>query len=73
MKANHDSVIGRNESITMTKRHREEAEKIRLEKERTRAYKESLIQDILAKGLNHNQYTEEQLRGKSIRVLEMMW
>lgn len=50
----------------MEKRHREEAEKIRLEKERTRAYKESLIQDILAKGLNHNQYTEEQLRGKSI-------
>ena len=32
----------------MEKRHREEAEKIRLEKERTRAYKESLIQDILA-------------------------
>lgn len=57
----------------MEKRHREEAEKIRLEKERTRAYKESLIQDILAKGFNHNQYTEEQLRGKSIRVLEMMW
>ena len=48
----------------MEKRHREEAEKIRLEKERTRAYKESLIQDILAKGLNHNQKTEKQLRGR---------
>lgn len=57
----------------MEKRHKEEAEKIRLERERTRAYKESLIQDILAKEFNHNQYTEEQLRSKSIRVLEMMW
>ena len=57
----------------MEKRHREEAEKIQLERERTRAYKESLIQDILAKGYNHNRYTEEQLRSKSIRVLEMMW
>ena len=38
-----------------------------------KAYKESLIQDILAKGYNHNRYTEEQLRSKSIRVLEMMW
>ena len=57
----------------MEKRHKEEAEKIQLERERTRAYKESLIQDILAKGYNHNRYTEEQLRSKSIRVLEMMW
>ena len=30
----------------MEKRHKEEAEKIQLERERTRAYKESLIQDI---------------------------
>lgn len=57
----------------MEKRHKEEAEKIQLERERTRAYKESLIQDILAKGYNHNRYTEEQLRSKSIRALEMMW
>ena len=57
----------------MEKRHKEEAEKIQLERERIRAYKESLIQDILAKGYNHNRYTEEQLRSKSIRVLEMIW
>ena len=55
----------------MEKRHKEEGEKIQLERERTRAYKESLIQDILAKGYNHNRYTEEQLRSKSIRAVVM--
>lgn len=53
----------------MEKRHREEAEKIQCERERTRAYKDSLIQDILKSG---NNYTEEELRKKSVRSLEMM-
>ena len=51
------------------KRHREEAEKLELEKAQLRAYKESLIKDILERNKN---FTYEELKKKSIRVLEMI-
>lgn len=51
------------------KRHREEAEKLELEKAQLRSYKESLIKDILERNKN---FTYEDLKKKSIRVLEMI-
>lgn len=54
----------------MEKRHREEKEKLEAEKAHLRAYKESLIEDILKVT---DRYTVEELRKKSTRVLEMMY
>lgn len=53
----------------MEKRHREEMEKVQAERVRLRAYKESLIEDIL-KGTN--KYTAEELKKKTIRTLEYL-
>lgn len=52
------------------KRHREESEKLQAEKERLRAYKESLIEDILKRKPNSN---VEQLRKMTTRSLERIW
>ena len=52
------------------KRHREEAEKIELEKAQLRAYKEMLIEDILKDNKN---YTYEELKKMSIRTLERIF
>lgn len=55
----------------MEKRHREEAEKVQAERERLKAYKESLIEDILK--INPNADVET-LRKKATRTLErMIW
>lgn len=51
------------------KRHREEAEKVEMERERLRAYKNSLISEIMEKS---DRFTLEELVSKSIRTLEMM-
>ena len=51
----------------MEKRHAEEKEKLEAEKAHLRAYKQSLIDDILT--YNHN-YTREELIRMSIRTLE---
>ena len=52
------------------KRHREEVEKLEQEKAQLRAYKESIIQDILKSNIN---FTYEELKRMSIRTLERMW
>ncbi|MBQ8766095.1 MAG: hypothetical protein IJZ16_04765 [Clostridia bacterium] len=52
------------------KRHREEAEKLECEKAQLRAYKESLIEDILKSNCN---FTYEELKRMSIRTLERIW
>ena len=52
------------------KRHREEQEKIELEKAQLKAYKEYLIEDILQHNKN---FTREELRKKSIRTLERIF
>lgn len=54
----------------MEKRHREEAEKLDTEKARLKTYKDSLIKDILK---YRNDFTYEELIGKSIRTLERIW
>lgn len=54
----------------MEKRHKEEKEKLEYEKERAKAYKESLINDILNSGTC---YSKEELMKKPIRTLERMW
>lgn len=55
----------------MEKRHREEAEKVQAERERLKAYKESLIEDILKNNPNAD---VETLRKKTTRTLErMVW
>lgn len=54
----------------MEKRHHEEKEKLDAERERLKAYKEKLIEDIL-KG--RNDFTYEELKKKPIRVLEMIY
>lgn len=51
------------------KRHREEAEKLELEKAHLRAYKERLIMDILER---NKHFSYEELKTKSIRTLEMI-
>ena len=51
------------------KRHREEAEKVEMERERLRAYKNSLISEIMEKS---DRFTLEELVSKGIRTLEMM-
>lgn len=52
------------------KRHREEVEKLEQEKAQLRAYKESIIQDILKSNSN---FTYEELKRMSIRTLERIW
>ena len=52
------------------KRHREETEKLESEKAQLRAYKESIIQDILKSNSN---FTYEELKRISIRTLERIW
>ena len=52
------------------KRHREEQEKIDLEKEQLKTYKEKLIEDILESNKN---FTYEELKRMSIRTLERIW
>lgn len=54
----------------MEKRHREEKEKLEYEKERLKAYKESVVNDILKSGTC---YSKEELMKKPIRTLERMW
>ena len=54
----------------MEKRHREEKERMDTERERLKAYKESLIADILK---STDRFTEEELRKKPTRVLEMIY
>ena len=54
----------------MEKRHREEKEKLDAEKDRLKAYKEKLIEDILK---CRNDYTYDELKNKPIRVLEMIY
>ena len=53
----------------MEKCHREEAEKIRAERDANMAYKNSLIDDILKRKPNHDR---ESLKKYSIRTLEIM-
>lgn len=52
------------------KRHQEEAEKVDTEKARMKAYKDSLIEDILK---DRNDFTYEELAKKSVRTLERIW
>lgn len=52
------------------KRHREEAEKLECEKAQLRAYKESLIEDIMKHKPNADC---EALKKMSIRSLERIW
>lgn len=52
------------------KRHREEQEKIELEKEQLKTYKEKLIEDILESNKN---FTYEELKRMSIRTLERIF
>ena len=52
------------------KRHREEVEKLEQEKAQLRAYKESIIQDILKNNIN---FTYEELKRMTIRTLERIW
>ncbi len=52
------------------KRHREEQEKIDLEKQQLRAYKEMLIEDIMKSKPNSNY---EDLKKLSIRSLERIY
>lgn len=51
-------------------RHKQEQEKIDAEKQHLRAYKEHLIKDILETNSN---FTEDELRTKSIRTLERIF
>ena len=52
------------------KRHREEAEKIELEKAQLKAYKESLIEDIMKRNPNADY---EALKRMTTRSLERIW
>ena len=52
------------------KRHREEAEKIEQEKAQLRAYKESLIEDIMKRNPNAKY---EELQKMTTRTLERIW
>lgn len=54
----------------MEKRHREEAERVQAEKERLKAYKESLIEDIIKSKPNAD---IEKLRKMTTRALERIW
>ena len=54
----------------MEKRNREEKEKVDCEKERLKAYKEKLIEDILK---SRSDFTYEQLKKKPIRILEIIY
>lgn len=54
----------------MEKRHREEAEKVQAEKEHLKAYKESLIEDIIKLNPNWDAYA---LSMKSVRTLERIY
>ena len=54
----------------MEKRHREEAEKVELERQQLKTYKESLIEDILK---NKPGSDIEYLKKLSVRSLERIW
>ena len=54
----------------MEKRHREEAERVQAERERLKAYKESLIEDIMKSKPNANR---EALEKMTTRSLERIW
>lgn len=54
----------------MEKRHKEEQEKVELERAQTRAYKESLIEDIMKSKPDSD---IEYLKKLSIRSLERIW
>lgn len=54
----------------MEKRHKEELEKVELERAQTRAYKESLIEDIMKSKPDSD---VEYLKKLSIRSLERIW
>ena len=54
----------------MEKRHREEAEKVELEKAQLRAYKEKLAADILE---DNKTYTCDELMKMSVRTLERIY
>lgn len=54
----------------MEKRHREEAEKIELEKTQLRTYKENLVADILKDNV---MYTYDELMKMSVRTLERIY
>ena len=54
----------------MEMRHKEEKEKLDHQKEQLKAYKEKLINDILE---SRSDFTREELKKKSIRVLEMIY
>lgn len=51
-------------------RNRQEQEKLELEKQRMRAYRETLIQDILARSNNHS---IEDLQRMTVRSLERIY
>ncbi len=52
------------------KRHQEDAEKVDAEKARLKAYKSSLIKDILK---DRKDFTYEELAKKPVRTLERIW
>ena len=54
----------------MEKRHREEQEKLDYEREQLKAYKESLIEDILR---DKPGFTREELMKKTTRTLERIY
>lgn len=54
----------------MEKRHREEQEKIQLERAQLRTYKESLIEDIMKSNPDSD---IEYLKKLSVRSLERIW
>jgi hypothetical protein len=54
----------------MEKRHREEAEKVELERQQLKTYKESLIEDILKSKPGSD---IEYLKKLSVRSLERIW
>lgn len=56
--------------LHLEKRNREEQEKLELEKQRMKSYKESLIQDILERSNNH---TLEELQRLTVRILERIY
>lgn len=51
-------------------RHKQEAEKIDLEREQLKTYKEKLIEDILKSNKN---FTYDELKRMTTRTLERIW
>ncbi len=52
------------------KRHREEQEKVEIEKAQLKTYKETLIEDIMK---INSKFTYEELKKKSVRTLERIY